>query len=53
MRELGTDPAKPGPDLHLQNFMSVRFDGQSAAAVVLDVTNGDVLGCVSAPSYDT
>lgn len=52
MRELGTDPAKPGPDLHLQNFMSVRFDGQSAAAVVLDVTNGDVLGCVSAPSYD-
>jgi len=58
MRELGTDPAKSGPDLqltldhHLQNFMRVRLEGQSAAAVVLDVTNGDVLGCVSAPSYN-
>lgn len=58
IRELGTDPATSGPDLrltldhHLQNFMRVRLEGQSAAAVVLDATNGDVLGCVSAPSYD-
>lgn len=58
MRELGTDPATSGPDLqltldhHLQNFMRVRLEGQSAAAVVLDAKNGDILGCVSAPSYD-
>lgn len=58
MRELGTELPKPGPDIiltldhHLQNFMRVRLEGLSAAAVVLDVTNGDVLGCVSAPSYD-
>ncbi|MES2143332.1 MAG: penicillin-binding protein 2, partial [Pseudomonadota bacterium] len=58
MRELALDPATPGPDLqitldhHLQNFMRVRLEGQSAAAVVMDVTNGDLLGCTSAPSFD-
>ena len=58
MRELALDPATPGPDLqltldhHLQNFMRVRLEGQSAAAIVMDVTNGDLLGCTSAPSFD-
>ncbi len=58
MRELELDPATPGPDMqitvdhHLQNFMRVRLEGQSAAAIVMDVTNGDLLGCTSAPSFD-
>ena len=58
MRELAVDPATPGPDMqitldhHLQNFMRVRLEGQSAAAIVMDVTNGDLLGCTSAPSFD-
>lgn len=58
MRELGLDPPTAGPDLqitldhHLQNFIRVRLEGQSAAAIVMDVTNGDVLGCASAPSFD-
>lgn len=58
MRELALDPATPGPDMqitldhHLQNFMRVRLEGQSGAAIVMDVTNGDLLGCTSAPSFD-
>ncbi len=58
MRELALDPSTPGPDMqitldhHLQNFMRVRLEGQSAAAIVMDVTNGDLLGCTSAPSFD-
>lgn len=58
MRELALDPATSGPDIqvtldhHLQNFMRVRLEGQSAAAIVMDVTNGDLLGCTSAPSFD-
>ncbi len=58
MRELALEPPVPGPDLqitldhHLQNFMRVRLEGQSAAAIVMDVTNGDLLGCTSAPAFD-
>jgi penicillin-binding protein 2 len=58
MRELALEPPVPGPDMqitldhHLQNFMRVRLEGQSAAAIVMDVTNGDLLGCTSAPAFD-
>lgn len=58
MRQLALDPPVPGPDLQttldhrLQNFMRVRLEGQSAAAIVMDVTTGDLLGCTSAPSFD-
>ena len=58
MRELALDPPTPGSDMqitldhHLQNFMRVRLEGQSAAAIVMDVTNGDLLGCTSAPAFD-
>lgn len=58
MRELALDAPTAGPDMqvtldhHLQNFMRVRLEGQSAAAIVMDVTNGDLLGCTSAPSFD-
>jgi penicillin-binding protein 2 len=58
MRELALEPPVAGPDMqitldhHLQNFMRVRLEGQSAAAIVMDVTTGDLLGCTSAPSFD-
>lgn len=58
LRDLDEDPPVPGRDLqlgldhHLQNFMRVRLEGQSAAAIVIDVSNGEVAGCVSAPSFD-
>ena len=58
MRELALQAPAPGPDMqitldhHLQNFMRVRLEGQSAAAIVMDVKNGDLLGCTSAPSFD-
>lgn len=58
MRDLSLEPPEPAPDMqitldhHLQNFMRVRLEGQSAAAIVMDVANGDLLGCTSAPSFD-
>lgn len=58
IRELGLDPSVAGPDMqitldhHLQNFMRVRLEGLSAAAIVMDVGNGDILGCTSAPAFD-
>lgn len=39
-------------DHHLQNFTLARLGDQSAAAVVIDVRNGDILASVSAPSFD-
>lgn len=39
-------------DHHLQNFTMARLGDQSAAAVVMDVRNGDILASVSAPSFD-
>ncbi len=58
MRELGRDPGTPGADVQLtidarlQNFVQARLAGESAAAVVIDTRNGDILACGSAPSYD-
>ncbi len=58
MRELGRDPGTPGTDVQLtvdyrlQNFAQVRLKDESAAAVVMDVTNGDVLAIASAPAFD-
>jgi penicillin-binding protein 2 len=58
MRDLErTDPVS-GEDVtltldhHLQNFTLARLGDQSAAAVVIDVRNGDILAAVSAPSFD-
>ena len=39
-------------DARLQNYMQARLSGESAAAIVIDVTNGDVKGIASAPTYD-
>ncbi|CTQ32147.1 penicillin-binding protein 2 [Jannaschia rubra] len=58
MRELGRTEGRSGQDVQLtidaglQNFIQARLGQESAAAVVMDVRNGDVLAAVSAPSYD-
>ncbi|WP_339114414.1 penicillin-binding protein 2 [Thioclava sp. GXIMD2076] len=58
MRELGRREGTPGENLQLtldyklQNFALQRMGDESAACVVLDITNGDVLACASAPSFD-
>ncbi|MGB5557265.1 MAG: penicillin-binding protein 2 [Paracoccaceae bacterium] len=39
-------------DAGLQNFAQARLAGESAAAVVMDVRNGDLLAMASAPSFD-
>ncbi len=49
---------KPGKDLYvtidaeLQKVAIDRFEGESGAAVVLDITSGDVLAMVSTPAFD-
>ncbi|MEM7472527.1 MAG: penicillin-binding protein 2 [Pseudomonadota bacterium] len=58
MRELGRDEATKGEtvrltiDTRLQNFVQARLSGESAAAVVMDVTNGDLMAIGSAPAFD-
>jgi penicillin-binding protein 2 len=39
-------------DHRLQNFAKARLAGESAAAVVMDCRNGELLAIASAPSYD-
>ncbi len=58
MRELDRQEGTPGSDVQLtvdarlQNYIQARLDGESAAAVIMDVTNGDIKGIGSAPTYD-
>ncbi len=58
MRELERKPGTPGKDLQLtvdamlQNFVQARIGDESAAAVVIDTTNGDLLAIGSSPSFD-
>ena len=58
MRELERAEGQSGSDLtltldaDLQNFLQVRLGDQSAACVVMDVQNGDIMGAVSAPSFN-
>jgi penicillin-binding protein 2 len=58
VRELGRDPATPGADVYLtldeqvQNFVTGRLGDNSAACVVMDVSNGDVIALSSTPGYD-
>ncbi|MGA1343637.1 MAG: penicillin-binding protein 2 [Hyphomonas sp.] len=61
MQELEQDPANAavaGKDLYvtidseLQRVAIERFEGESGAAVVIDVTNGDVIAMVSTPAFD-
>ncbi|MGY6633320.1 MAG: penicillin-binding protein 2 [Alkalilacustris sp.] len=39
-------------DHRLQAFVQARVAGESAAAIVMDVRNGDLLAIASSPSYD-
>ncbi|MGF1640259.1 MAG: penicillin-binding protein 2, partial [Rhodospirillales bacterium] len=58
IRELSRNEGEPGADitltidLDLQRLATRRLEGQSGAAVVLDVDTGDVLALVSTPGYD-
>ena len=58
MRELERQEGDAGADIRLtidadvQNFAQARLGKESAAVVVMDVTNGDIICCASAPSFD-
>lgn len=58
IRELDRRDGQPGADLtltidlELQKFCMQRLGGETGAAVVLDVQNGEVLAMASSPSYD-
>lgn len=58
MRELGRKEGIPGADLRLtidadvQNFVQARLGTESAACVVMDVNNGDLIAAVSSPAFD-
>ncbi|MFT7058066.1 MAG: penicillin-binding protein 2 [Pseudorhodobacter sp.] len=58
MRELSRQEGDAGADIRLtlnadvQNYMQARLGEDSAAAVVMDVQNGDLLAIASAPSFD-
>ena len=58
MRELGRVEGTPGKDMELtldlglQSYAMRRMAGQSASAVVIDMTNGDIVAMASAPGFD-
>ncbi len=58
IRELGRDPGAPGSDIYLtvdrevQHKLAELMGNESAAAVVMDVRNGDVLALSSTPGFD-
>ncbi|MDN5787762.1 penicillin-binding protein 2 [Pseudorhodobacter sp.] len=58
MRELGRQEGDAGADIRLtidadvQNYAQARLGEESAAGVIIDVTNGDIIAISSAPSFD-
>ena len=58
MRDLDHTQGEPGADVRLtinadlQNFAQARLGGESGSVVVMDVRNGDIVCCASAPSFD-
>ncbi len=58
MRELGRQEGETGANIQLtinsqlQNYVQARLANESAAAVVIDVKNGDLLAVGSTPSFD-
>lgn len=58
MRELDRQEGQQGEDLQLtvdqtlQSYIQARLGNESAAAVVIDCRNGDVLATNSSPTYD-
>ena len=58
VQELATRPDIPGKTAHLtidaglQEYAARRLGTNSGSAVVIDITNGDILAMVSMPAYD-
>ena len=58
MRELDREEGIAGANIRLtidadvQNYAQARIGQESAAIVVMDVTNGDLVACISSPSFD-
>ena len=58
MRELDRDEGKSGDNVQLsinarlQNFVHARMAGESAAAVIIDTENGDIVAMASTPAFD-
>lgn len=58
MRELSRTEGEPGSDVQLtvdaqlQNYVQARLGEESAAAVVIDLEQGDIAAIGSAPSFD-
>ncbi|MEO0401800.1 MAG: penicillin-binding protein 2 [Pseudomonadota bacterium] len=58
MRELDRREGTAGSDLQLtvdaklQSYVQARLNGESASAIVMDVTSGDLLAIASAPTFD-
>jgi penicillin-binding protein 2 len=58
MRELDRVEGIKGSDIRLtidadvQNFVQARLGDQSAACIIMDVDNGDIIAAVSSPSFD-
>ncbi|HWY65617.1 MAG TPA: penicillin-binding protein 2 [Rhizomicrobium sp.] len=58
IRELGKDPGGPGEDVYLtidrqvQALADQKLGDESAAMVVMDVNNGDVIAMSSTPGFD-
>ena len=58
IRELTRNEGQPGTrisltiDSKLQRMAAKRLDGESAAAVVMDIHNGDILAMASTPAFD-
>ncbi len=58
MRQLSEQESRPGAELQLtvdsglQNYVQARLGEESASAVVMDITSGDILALGSTPSFD-
>jgi len=58
IRELSSETGVPGKDVYLtidcelQRFVEQRLGEESAACIVMDCSNGDVLALTSTPGYD-
>ncbi|MEY4966278.1 MAG: penicillin-binding protein 2 [Pseudomonadota bacterium] len=58
IRELGKDAGEPGEDVYLtidrqvQQMVASKLGEESAACVVMDVHNGDVIALASTPGFD-
>ena len=58
VRELSRNEGEPGKDviltldMELQSYAMKRMDGESGAAVVMDIHSGDILALASVPGFD-